>query len=447
MSDRKALGEQSEKVGGGMTEVSIDLGAEPQGPPAGPKEVWHDAFVGEPAKIIEDPKDGMPRPDDTGPLPQAPAPLSPETLVCLEDESEWVEVWREEASDLEGKPRMRPKSFLRRQFGPDGVEHQRRVYPAGTKLEKRWGNSVVIDGGETVFVRAKRERCQYLCAFISPVSDVDVQGKPAEPIFLFCDKFRTVGGAKMSLFDETVTACTERFPYDATSVDKIKVRLDAKIAAGKNRTTLPIFKRVDEGVSVEDWRAKAATFSAGRVVVWTPAQAIQAAGMPSTVASSLAIVTPASAGDDRSRPVSLVVLVDEAWQPPAEVYEGTGYGNVERWGVDGRDERILRLNLDEPTFDDEADAATWPAYRQSLLPIALMRNAAACAHALARGKNVDIVATSTTAQAAFFAALVHAHLLRCKGLDALERLQASMGCEVATSLAFRVFLRGVDLTT
>jgi len=447
MSDRKALGEQSEKVGGGMTEVGIDLGAEPQGPPAGPKEVWHDTFVGEPAKIITDPVDGMPRPDDDGPMPPAPAPLSPETLVCLEDDSEWVEVWREEEDSLTNAIGAYGKKHLRSQFSVEGIEQVRQTFPPSTEISYRWGCPVVVSGSTITFVRPKRKRCQHLHAFVSPVTDVDVQGKPAEPIFMFCDRFRTVGGAKMSLFDETVTACTERSPADPSSLAKIKARIDSKIEAGKHRTSLPIFKKTDDGISIDDWAKRAASFPKSRDFIYTPRDVLARAGIPSTQQSSLAIVSPSSAGDDVSRRVAIVVLVEESWQPPVDLYEGRTYGPYEKWGVEGRDERVLRINLDEPSFDDESDAATWPAYRQALLPIALMRNAKMCASALEFGKNVDVVATSSTAQAAFFAALVFAHLHRCKGLDALEKLEAAAGKELATSLAFRVFLRGVDLTT
>lgn len=447
MSDRKVLGEDSGKVGGGVTEVSIPLGVEPDGPRAGPKENWHDAFTGEAAAIINDPVDGMPRPDDTGPMPPAPAPLSPETLVCLEDESEWLEVWREDATRfLDGLPARKSRSFLRSQYDEEGKELERRRYRGDAKIEKRWGNRVVVDNGVDVYVQPKRHRCEHLCAFISPVTDVDVQGKAAEPIFMFCDKFRTVGGAKMSLFDETVTACTERYPSDPVSLSKVKARIDAKIEAGRNRVSLPIFKQTNDGVPVSDWESRAASHIKRRKVFWTPPEVLKAAGLPSTMASSIAIVSPSAAGDDASRPVALVVLPDETWQPASEFYEGRPYGLTERWGVDGRDERLLRMNLDEPTFEDEDDAATWPAYRNALLPISIMRNASTCAKYLAQGKNVDIVASTIDGQGAFFAAVVWAHLARMRGLDALEHLERAAGQELASALSFRVFLRNIDCT-
>jgi hypothetical protein len=448
--DEENLGEESSDVGGSVSAVGVPINASELAMGGGPKEAWFDAFVGEPAKIITDPVDGMPRPDDVGQDAPVAPPLSAETLVCLADDSMWVEVFGHHApTEGFGGPLDLRRS--RSKYDESGREREPLTFGPDVPREKRFGHDVALyvepSTGERswVVVQPRRFPCKHFSAFVSPVSDIDVGGRPAEPLFMFCDRFKTVGGAKMSLFDETITACTERDPPDAVSAAKIASRIEQKIAAGRSRTSLPIFKKVEDGRSVADWQKLAAATTGEVVEISTPREALDRMKQPSTVTSTLVLCTPKVAGTDPTRHVRRVALVSDSWQPPAALLEGQRYGSSEKWGVMGADEAILRIALESnPPFDDESDAALWPGYKNPVLPTAIIRSAKVCADYLSRGLQVDVVATNVEAEGAFFVAVVFSHLLDVPGLDALEYLQQRYGKEMATNLSFRVFLRNVN---
>lgn len=90
------LGEETSDIGGGPEDVGIPLSREGI-TNVGLDQIHHDAFPNQAASIIEDPVDGLPRPDDAHDIIPIPA-LSHASLVCIEDSTEFVEVFETEVT-------------------------------------------------------------------------------------------------------------------------------------------------------------------------------------------------------------------------------------------------------------------------------------------------------------------------------------------------------------
>ncbi len=543
----EVLGEESNDPSGQLPDVAVAL------PQDGLEEVghdqgWFDAFPGQAAPIIDDPEDGLPRPDDAGSNEMIPLPpLSPESLVCLGDDSEYVEVLEGEFTQEETallnsvRPRAmgwnggfdpafaqdtfesacvpgnslgasaynEPKTpdfadllryqaplgysdlVIRSRFDAStGQPTERRRFAPDHTLERfglRWGLSkcemqqkasdrnapyvprgrqatilVSLNGQDTAvtgpvidaedrtppglpvcLVRPKREVCKHFSALLSMSDNIVLNNKPAKPLAMYCDAYRTVGGAKLSVNETAIVSCSLRSPKDEVSDRLVQDRISLKVAQGKERTFLPMFKDSGQGPAV-DWAAlEKAQFPKGDAIYFTIPGALRP-GVPSDQPGGLFITTP---GRDTYEPTAKdmrhIVLCDAAWQPPEEYFHRPVEGQERPWGTGGTGQTLLRVPIDAPSYTSEDDAATWPSFRNPMLPTAMMRSAAACADALRQGASVCLVAASPRAQGALFASLVWANLKGISGLDALGDLEKRSQSELCTNLSHRVFLRNV----
>jgi len=221
-----------------------------------------DAFPVATINVGVDPKDGLPTPMDTQQLATA-VPFDARHLVCLEDESEYVEVFSEE-DPFTGEERLPdsvqaaiwPTSFPPRKrkngelierpvphpdyaearsiFHSDGTAAERLAFPPD-KVVRRWGATFVEDRGSLRLVRAKRQRCEYYKRMVAPNDDQPDERLPGHKIiFRRCTALRSNGGAFLSVRDEGVYACDHRMPPDPETV---RVHLDEP---DKKRANTPV---------------------------------------------------------------------------------------------------------------------------------------------------------------------------------------------------------------
>lgn len=197
----------------------------------------YETFRAEPIPlIIAD--DGLPQPVDESPSP-AP-PFGPDTVVCIEDDREYVELFSDELTArgwrLVGPNRWAPPALPEGQWiGQDlsindryddaGKAHERRRFDP-KRVFSRWGVSFGLTGEGTLKtpVRPVRERCAFYKRqnFINDdrpdVGDVTKPG--SKIVFRICTARRSNGGACLSLRDEGVFACDLREPRDEESVER-----------------------------------------------------------------------------------------------------------------------------------------------------------------------------------------------------------------------------------
>jgi hypothetical protein len=318
------------------------------------------------------------------------------------------------------------KERARRSFDPDQVQ-------------RRWGGLWALDKHDrpVAFVRPVRPQCKHFRAQLSPASDVENEGKIVEPLDMYCDAFKSVGGARLSLMDESVTACFDRSPRDLITEEVILDRIRKKVKQGRERTMVPFLDRAPE----KNWQSEAMSHAKQMLVIQVPREFLK--GVPSDVATALILVSP-SINSHVGRPSSIITLCDDGWQPNDEFYVGTKRPlpmDDGPWGQPNSGQTLARLRIKETGYTEEGDAALWPDYADPMLRLSIHRHAEACAKALSRGNNVSIVARSIRSQASFFAAMVWANLTGGSGLEALQFIESKVGEECATDLAFRVFLR------
>jgi len=218
----------------------------------------HEQMRVEPIRVIADPVDGLPHPV-TRETHFAP-PFTYETMVCIEDCRQYVEVFAEEMAGLgwglyerAGKhdeamfmrvdcstlssravftarnrtmSELGPLVAVRSMFGLRGHRQQRQEFEPKDVVE-RWGafwvEANLDDDDRHVWfpVRPIRERCKHYKRMCVANDD-----QPDREAFLHYIRFRncmmrrSVGGAFLSLRDEAVYACDYRDPPDETSVRK-----------------------------------------------------------------------------------------------------------------------------------------------------------------------------------------------------------------------------------
>lgn len=195
---------------------------------------WRDEmaeqFPIEPMHHVLSPRDGMPIPagDDTQ-LNFAP-PFTRDHVVCVEDDREYVELFAEDLVERGWKPhwlfgwRKPDGTWIRNcvprsRYDERGDARDRDVFDTG-KPRERWGQRFVEAMGELIPVRPVRERCKYYQRQCWANSD---QPDPREfghkKLSRNCTMRRSIGGAFLSLSDESIYACDYRDPPDPESVD------------------------------------------------------------------------------------------------------------------------------------------------------------------------------------------------------------------------------------
>lgn len=265
--------EPTEEVGPSGCEIGPDraeikpgeLEGKPQESQVTLQDELSEAFVAEPLQMVISPVDGLPIPgDESSTLAEAP-PFSIDTVVCIEDERTFVELFGDEVI----VPAESPNSFIvvdRTRYTPKGEERPRMTF-APDRVVTRWGRKFVelsgpewqavhdemledMPAGKTMAVfdstpfmgvRPARERCAfYKRQVFSNDDQPDPRSLGHHIVFRNCTARRSVGGAFMSLRDEAMHACDYRDPPEPKSVEK---HLDAKDRERLDRvvTRVPLF--------------------------------------------------------------------------------------------------------------------------------------------------------------------------------------------------------------
>jgi len=216
------------------------------------EDLYFDAFgEGSNTPIITDPNDGLPRPADDW---VAPAPkMSLDTFICLEDESEYVEVFKE---DVSGKNVLveslvyktdEAREILqsrRSRYDKDGAQiTPRRFKPE--QVKEVYGIKVVeVLQKNFVVVAPKRQRCSNLVRQITIAEDIAAGDMVVQPMFTFCKAFKSTSGAYLSLMDKAILSCEHRTPRDIVTEKMIVDRVRRKIKEGNERQQVPVMKSV-----------------------------------------------------------------------------------------------------------------------------------------------------------------------------------------------------------
>lgn len=217
------------------------------------------------------PDDGMPLPMDSAEhLPTAPK-FGPDTLVCLEDEREFVEVlgsddlvgarfsreveralYSREYDEYELRRKRKDSTYssaakasgfvpVRDEYDADGNPTERRRF-SPSQVIRKWGASFVATAEGLLLVRPRRERCEHYKRMV--FANDDTAYKPGEfghqVVYRNCAARRSVGGAQMSVQDQAVYACEHRCPRDPASVSKFLDEPDRKRIAA-NVEMVPLF--------------------------------------------------------------------------------------------------------------------------------------------------------------------------------------------------------------
>ena len=223
----------------------------------------HESFPIEPIRAFIDvdglPNFAMPTPEQTEAIP-----FAYETVICVEDDRAYVEVFEEEVvargwqhrRDGLGVPPGTDHLIeveLRSRFARDGVEHERRSYKP-EDVHRLWDTDLIKMGESSWLpVRMRRERCKF---YKRQVFSNDEVPNPEEfghkIVFRNCSARRSNGGAFLSLRDEGIYSCDYRLPFDAPSVG-VQDKIDAKKLRDRPHTIrLPLFGLPGDDVHLED---------------------------------------------------------------------------------------------------------------------------------------------------------------------------------------------------
>lgn len=198
--------------------------------------------------------DGLPVPIEADPQDALAVPFTEDTVLCIEDEREYVEIFIEELAErgfcrnwFSGwhKPTEWGKGLS---FEPvsmwkqDGTRLSRRRYDPA-QVKEAFGVQYVLDlRGRPVPVRPRRERCKHYCR---QVLSNDLQKDPAQPghqiVFRVCTARRSNGGAYMSVSNEAVYACDVRNPFDSESSARQDDKDRQKLRDRPDRVLVPAF--------------------------------------------------------------------------------------------------------------------------------------------------------------------------------------------------------------
>lgn len=186
----------------------------------------HETFPVEPIPVVMAP-DGLPTIVTPDPQQTQAIAFTYETVICVEDDREYVELWTDEIRSIVGikwtNPAMpdkiveNPNLFFsyRDRYDGDGVEHARRTFEP-KEVESRWGMDLVkVDGDKWLPVRPLRPQCKHYRRQVFSNDDQPDSTLPGHQIvFRVCAARRSNGGAHMSLRDEGIYQCDFRDPPD-----------------------------------------------------------------------------------------------------------------------------------------------------------------------------------------------------------------------------------------
>jgi hypothetical protein len=223
----------------------------------------HESFPVEPLTpfIAPDglPSFNMPTPEETEAIP-----FTYETVVCVEDDREFVELFHEELEDRgwygDENGWTSPASFgaeitlvVRSRHDDEGLDRERLVFKP-QEAEHRWGVWLIdVGAGRWTPVRMRRERCEHYRRQVFSNDDVpNPEEFGHQLVFRNCTARRSNGGAYLSLRDEGIYACDYRKPYDEPSCGR-QDRIDSKkLREQPHKIRVPLFGLPGEDVHLED---------------------------------------------------------------------------------------------------------------------------------------------------------------------------------------------------
>lgn len=195
--------------------------------------------------VVESPVDGLPIPANESADLAIAHPFTRDTVVCIEDDRVWVELFSHEIEERGWKMGAKLcspatdedftiRAIARTEFDELGKPRPRREFDLG-KVSHAFGcHFVLVEGLPPVPVRMRRERCQHFKRQVMANDDIPNPEDFGHFLrFYNCTARRSVGGANMSLRDEAVYACDYRVPVDIESTEKYldswdRDRLEAK---------------------------------------------------------------------------------------------------------------------------------------------------------------------------------------------------------------------------
>lgn len=207
-----------------------------------------DAMVIAVEPIVKSPIDGLPVPADASPEVRPAPPFTHHTMVCVEDEREFVEVFFGDEPGLDHET-MSCFPDIQTRWDVDGVERKRRTFTPD-QVCWRWGTTCALakvddDKRAEAFVpvRPVRERCRHYVRQSMNNDDVPDEGAFGHRIvFRNCSARRSVGGAFMSLRDCAVYACDLRYPPDPRSTERFLDAPDRKrLVSQAHLVRVPLF--------------------------------------------------------------------------------------------------------------------------------------------------------------------------------------------------------------
>ena len=251
-------------------ETDANAGEGPQDAQFMPDDELHESFPVEPIRgyIASDglPSFAMPNPEQSEAIP-----FAYETVVCVEDDREYVELFSEELAGRGWIPSMenrcvaslhesKPpgvanviKLMLRHRYDESGAENSRATF-APEEVEHLWGTHLVKhEDGSWIPLRMKRERCEHYRRQVFSNDEVpDPEAFGHKIVFRNCAARRSNGGAYLSLRDEGVYSCDYRTPRDEPSIaaqDKID---SAKLRDRPHLRRLPLFGLPGEEIHLKE---------------------------------------------------------------------------------------------------------------------------------------------------------------------------------------------------
>lgn len=247
--DIMSVEERDDEAGVDHDEVGFDHEEMKEDAPFSHEDLYFDAFGdGSNTPIITDPSDGLPRPADDW---IAPAPkLSVDKFVCIEDESEYVEVFLE---DVGFKSALVESLVYRSEEAREILKSRRSKYDKSGKcvtprrfkpemVREVFGIKVAEVLGGKVVVAPKRQRCSHLVRQITVAEDIHAGGVEVRPIFTWCKAFKSTSGSYLSLMDKAILSCEHRNPRDLVTENMIVDRIRKKVKEGEEREQVKMMK-------------------------------------------------------------------------------------------------------------------------------------------------------------------------------------------------------------
>lgn len=224
------------------------------------REELLETFSPQPIVTVPSAHDGMPIPaQESTQLALAP-PFTRETVVCVEDDTEYVELFSDELLEFRGWNPSTEQPLLycgdtviwgdlheaRCRFDTDGTPRKRERF-SPEQVVKRFGVFVARyerDGRTAhLAVRPRRERCEFMQRQVMANDEQPNRDDFGHYVRYYnCTKRRSVGGAFMSLRDTAVYACDYRRPNDPDSIEQFLDSFDRKRLGEKRHLEMvPLF--------------------------------------------------------------------------------------------------------------------------------------------------------------------------------------------------------------